>query len=183
MRRRNRMVKLIEYIKVLSLLAILVICTASWFVDPFAPVGSGPRGYLGISFDAGFNLNNLCKPIATKAEECRMKATRGATASKPINDSAEAASFGWVSFLRKVQNIAEQQDNQKQSQYPSECIELTSKTTECRQKARTTKEQIQLRCVPQITAQWECKNSGVSTIQLIIYLCIYSSSTRLLFAN
>lgn len=169
MRRRNRMVKLVEYIKVASLLAILVICAASWFIDPFAPTGSGPRGYLGINFDTGFNLNKLCQPIAKEADDCRAKFKK----PQVLLVDSDTATSGWMSFLNKARGM-EEEKTREQSQYPAQCTQLTAKVNECRQQSRTTKEQIQLRCIPQITAQWECKNSGVSRSHMFYFPIVQS---------
>mmetsp|Transcript_10498 Transcript_10498/g.12770 ORF Transcript_10498/g.12770 Transcript_10498/m.12770 type:complete len:169 (+) Transcript_10498:76-582(+) len=141
---------LIDQIKVFLLVGILSICGLSWFIDPWAPSDSGPRGYLGINFNTGFNLNQICKKIDTK---CESKNEKG------INSKPEELKGSWDKFLRKANEIAEHKEESNEN---SECIRGKQKADRCRQMAHNTKEKIQLWCQTEILHQFQCLKDGAT---------------------
>ena len=154
----------VEIAKLALLFVLFAACAASWFVDPMAPTNSGPAGYLGLPMDFGIKIREIhCSSVETSLKACRK--ARPAPKDEPQGWLDEVAAKGetrsehggWGDLFRKAGQMAE--DREKGSSQSSGCEPEASRAEICRQASRSARERVQLECIGEVTAHWECAQS------------------------
>lgn len=151
----------VEFIKLFSLICVIVICGVSFFYDPFAPTNSGPAGFLGIRIDFGINLKDQCQHIDNHFKNCQK--------SSPSDEDRDRQSswvgyfFGekaneidstndWFKVFRQASETANKNKlvNLGQGSSLTDCNEFKKELDECRAVARSTIEMIRLKCYDEV---------------------------------
>jgi hypothetical protein len=138
----------VEFVKLLALISLVILCIASWYVDPFSPKDSGPAGYLGIDPSYEFDGRSYCRRIESTEEYAVCKAAK--SNERVIPDPNGGAHGALMSFLLKAGGGASRGGTTIRNGESSFCVSSKKKIDSCRSEARFVQEKVQLKCYREV---------------------------------